>query len=169
MNIIFENKTIYSPEEYKKFQEFHSEKYSFSYLATTAFITFLLVFLCMGQFMAKQFLVGILLLLSIPCFLLWRKWHPSYFNKKEANSKKIKDNMMMTFSFFPYYFYANNGKQKRRCYYLSLYRIFETKENFYLYTNYDYAFVLSKDNFTIGNYEDFLSFIKRKAPFKYKK
>lgn len=169
MEKLFENKTSYTTDEYDKFQEFHYDRYRFSYLGKTIVFSLLLLFLCICQFIVHQFITGFILLLCLAIFLIWRLWYPNYYNKKEQYEKIAKNHTQITFSFYPYYFYVTNGKKKRRFYYFNVHRIYETDFDFYLYLNSERAFLLSKEGFILGTPEDFLMFIKSRTFFKYRK
>ena len=52
---------------------------------------------------------------------------------------------------------------------LKLYKVFETKDYFYLYINPDYAMLVNKNSFEIGTSDDFRKFIKKKCLLKYRK
>lgn len=51
--------------------------------------------------------------------------------------------------------------------YFEFKKIFETDENFFLYTDEKHSLILDKDGFEIGTAKGFSEFIKRKCPFKY--
>ena len=86
--------------------------------------------------------------------------------KKELNnnSKKGKSEVFV-FRFFDKYFRINKSK----IYYFRLYKVFETEKFFYLYLNKEYAAVVNKAGFEIGNANDFSEFIKKKCMLKYSK
>ena len=52
--------------------------------------------------------------------------------------------------------------------YYKIYRAYENKNYFYLYLNKDYAFIIEKSGFIIGNKDEFRNFIKSKFRFKFK-
>ena len=51
--------------------------------------------------------------------------------------------------------------------YFQIKKIFETEENFFLYTDDKHSLILDKDGFEIGSAKEFSKFIKKKCPFKY--
>jgi len=81
--------------------------------------------------------------------------------KKFAQSKETT----VTINFYKFYF-----KIEQKVYpYLKLYKVFETKEYFYLYVNEENAVLVNKKGFKIGTTEEFTEFIKKKCLFKYHK
>lgn len=169
MNSLFKNITTYSPELYQEFQSFHHNKYSFSYQFYTLFIMVLLLFCAIVNFSGNNMVLGLFFLLIFSCFIGWRFLYPSFLVRKESTSKKITTKMKNTFSFYKNYIHIRNKEGAFRFYYYRLYRVFETKNYFYLYYNKNHSFVLSKDGFCLGTSEDFATFIHKKALFKYTK
>lgn len=74
--------------------------------------------------------------------------------------------MKNTYSFYDKYIQITNSKDDIKLNYYKLYKIFETKNYFYLYINKNYSFVLSKDGFSIGSPNNFCKFIKKKIWYK---
>ena len=52
--------------------------------------------------------------------------------------------------------------------YYKIYKAYENKDFIYLYINKDYAFILEKSGFLIGDADLFKKFIKNKIKFKFK-
>lgn len=74
--------------------------------------------------------------------------------------------MKNTYVFYDKYMQIINSSNNIKLNYYKLYKVFETKNYFYLYINKNYSFVLSKDGFSIGNPDDFYKFIKKKTWYK---
>ena len=82
--------------------------------------------------------------------------------QKELNSKKETG---FIFTFYKNYFTIN----KKTIYYFKLFKVFETKDYFYLYIDEDTAALVSKKGFEIGTAEEFSNFIRKKCLLKFSK
>lgn len=167
MEIQFQNTTTYTLEEYKKFVQFHNEKYNTRYHLYTLFILILLIFCMVLQFRYQNIVLGILFVFILGGFLFYRVFYPLFFIKKEASSKKITQKMTNTYTFYCNFVRITNGKDDIELKYRRFYKIFETKERFYLYLSKNYAYILDKNTFNIGNVHEFYSFMKRKLWIKF--
>ncbi len=163
--ILFKNVTKYNSKNYNQFIEFHNKKYSFSNNFYTVIMTILLIY-CIILNIKKQNVPFIFLFIALLIgFLLWRIYFPmKRYQKTHKKLSNIKE-ACYTFSFYYFYFLLD----KKVIYYFKLYKVFETKDYFYLYINPDYAMLVSKSGFELGSAEDFSTFIKKKCLFKYRK
>ena len=73
-----------------------------------------------------------------------------------------------TFIFYKRYIKLKYARKYDIIPYFKIYKIFETKEYFYLYTDENHSLILSKDGFEIGTPRKFTEFIKKKCPLKYR-
>ena len=166
MNKLFENTTTYTSDVYREFVEFHNKKYNLKYNLYTLFMLALIVFCMVLQFSYSNVSLGILFLLIMIVFLIWRVFHPFFFVKKEANSDKVKKQLTNTYSFYDNYIEIKNDNDSFNLRYFKLHKVFETENNFYLYINKNYSFVLDKNGFSIGNPDLFYDFIREKIWYK---
>lgn len=162
MEIRFQNTTAYNLAEYKKFVEFHSDKYNFKYHFYTLFIIALLIFCIVLQFCYGKILLGISFIFALVFFLFYRILHPIFLIKKEASSKKVQKKMENTYTFYDDFVIISSGKDRVKLKYSKFYKIFEEQDRFYLYLDKNHSYLLLKSNFSIGNSNDFYAFIKRK-------
>ncbi len=102
------------------------------------------------------------------CFLIYRIGRPRFIVNKELESDKLENNLTNKFSFFDKYFEVENPNGKFNYKYSMIYRAFDKEDCFYLYITKENAFLLSKNTFSLGNANDFSSFIKSKCHSKYK-
>lgn len=167
MDKLFENTTTYNSIEYRKFVEFHNKKYGFRTDFYTLFILFLIIFCMVLQFSYGNTTLGCLFIIIAIGFICYRVFYPYFFVKKEAKSDKVKKQLTNTYSFYDNYMEIKNKNDFIKLKYYKLYRIFETSDNFYLYMNKNYSFVISKSGFSIGKHEDFYKFIKKKLWFRF--
>ena len=164
MKPLFKNITKYNSNNYKEFTEFHTNKYSFSQNAYTIIMSILLIYCIFINIKNKDFLIILLFMGILVLFLGWRLYLP--YKRSEKIKKEYKDNKErgFIFSFYKHYFTLNN----KTIYYFKLYRVFETKDYFYLYIDEDNAALVSKKGFEIGTAEDFSNFIKKKCFLKFR-
>lgn len=165
-NIIFENKTKYGIKIYNEFLKFHQEKYNWKYTISTFIIAIMLIFCIIINFKASNYLVGILFIVAFVGLFLYRIYNPIKIIKRERKSEQIQKEKEFIFKFYKRYFVVSDKKTRNKITYWRLYKAFEDKDNFYLYINKNYAFVLEKKGFNIGNYQEFMPFIKKKILFK---
>lgn len=162
VEIRFQNVTEYNLKEYKKFVEFHSEKNNFKYNLYTLFVTALIIFCMVMQFCYGKVLVGIGFIFVLVAFILYRFLHPIFYTKKEATSKKVKQHMKNTYTFYDDFVVISNKTDNVKLKYSKFYKVFNEDDRFYLYLDKNHSYILLKNNFTIGNANDFYNFIKKK-------
>lgn len=165
MKPLFTNTTKYNKNNYEQFLEFHNKKFSFSYNFYTITMTILLMICIVLNIAEKNILFILMFLCILVAFLLYRLYFP--FKRHEKTEKQYEENKetQCKYSFYKWYFTLNN----QTFYYFKLYKIFETKDYFYLYINDEHASLVNKKGFELGNAEDFSKFIKKKCLFKYSK
>ena len=163
--ILFKNITKYNSKNYNQFTEFHNKKYALSNTFYTIIMTILLIY-CIILNIKKLNVPFIFLFITLLIgFLLWRIYFPmKRYQKTQKELSNIKE-ASYTFSFYNLYFLLD----KKAIYYFKLYKVFETKDYFYLYINPDYAMLVSTSGFELGSAEDFGKFIRKKCLFKYRK
>lgn len=169
MNYLFENKTVYSKEEYLTFEDFHNGKYSLSYHLYTLVVIFMLIFCMILQFQAQNITLTFVFFISLLLFIGYRVFHPIELVTKEIQSEKVQTSAINIFTFYPNVITVTTKQGAFDLPYQQLHRVFETSTNFYLYLNKNHSFLLSKQGFTYGNASDFSSFIKKKVSFRFKK
>lgn len=165
MKPLFKNVTTYTPKNYNKFINFHSNKYSRSYFAYTLLFAIMIIYCLIVNIIHKNVLLVFMFILILIVFLICRTYIPAYrYNKNKKKCTNGK-NMTFSFAFYKYYYTVN----KHRFYYFKLHKIFETEEFFYLYVDNENASLLEKSGFVIGSSEQFSEFIKKKCMLKYSK
>lgn len=163
--LLFKNTTKYNKKNYEEFVQFHNNKYNTSYNVYTIIMSILLIYCVIINIKEKNINFMFLFLAILIVFLGLRIYLPVKRHKR--NQKNIANTKIAsyTFSFYDLFFKLD----KEILYYFKLYRVFETEKYFYLYINPNYAMLISKSGFEIGNVEDFRKFIKKKCFFKYRK
>lgn len=164
MKILFKNTTKYDKENRDNFINFHKEKYG-----------------------AKELIKRLLLLICILYILLFNliniNWHSlliivpigiaiyfinKYKNKLQRNKNKKQKDKEFSFFFYEGHIKVKCKRQFERMSYFEIKKIFETDDNFFLYTDDTHSLILDKEGFEIGDKKNFAEFIKRKCPFKYR-
>ena len=125
----------------------------------------LMIYCIVLNIIQKNILFILLFLTMLILTFVFRMYLPvkryQYTKKKLAKNKQTNFN----FSFFKFHFTVN----KKSILYFKLYKVFETKDYFYLYVNEESAVLVAKNGFKIGTAEEFSEFIKKKCLFKYSK
>lgn len=73
------------------------------------------------------------------------------------------------YEFYENTFKASNKFNEEEINYLSMYKVYETKTNFYFYINRKDALIIDKNKFEVGDNKDFSDFLKARLNKRYKK
>ena len=165
--LLFKNSTQYSKKLYDIFINFHRNKFSLKYDLFTIFILILLIYCLIMTIINKIILLSITFALVIIIFVSYRLLGPIFFYKKEVRKKAITKEKVFKFYFYDRYFKIRDNLNYDTIPYFRLYKVFETKNFFYLYFNKKYSFIIDKAGFTQGTAEEFSDFIKSKMWIKY--
>lgn len=165
MKPLFKNITKYNSKNYEQFIKFHGEKFNFSYNMYTAVMSVLLIYCIILNIMQKNIPFVLLFLALLILIFLFRMYLP--MKRYQKTQKQYSKNKETSISFIFYKFYFTVGKKTFP--YMRLYKVFETKDYFYLYIDDENAVLISKNGFKMGTAEEFSEFIKKKCFFKYKK
>ncbi len=169
MEALFKNKTTFSQENYMKLVAFHQKKNNWKYWLYTATFSILLIICLAFQLIAKDYLFVFICLFILFGFLAYRFINPYHKTRKELSSDKVQNHMINYYFFYEKYFKIKNKLGTSKLKYYKLYKVYETKEYFYLYIAKDYAFILDKNGFEIGSTKQFSQFMKHKMRFKFSK
>lgn len=165
MKPLFKNVTKYNSKNYEQFIKFHGEKFNFSYNLYTIVMSILLIYCIILNIMQKNIPFVLLFLALLILIFLFRMYLP--MKRYQKTKKQYSKNKETSISFMFYKFYFAVGKKTLP--YMRLYKVFETKDYFYLYIDDENAVLVSKNGFRVGTAEEFSKFIKKKCFFKYKK
>ena len=164
MKILFKNTTKYDKENRENFMKFHKDKYGkkefFYEILITMAILYMIIFLIISlKWRALIFIVP----LVCGIYFLYE-----YSRKKKKNKNKKQKNKEFTFYFYERYIKIKCGRKFERVLYFEIKKLFETDKNFFLYTDDTHSLILDKDGFEIGNEKDFVEFMRKKCPFRYR-
>ena len=165
MKPLFKNVTIYNSKIYNQFVKFHGQKFGFAYNAYTIVMILLLLYCIILNIMQVNIPLLFLFLALLIFIILFRMYWP--MKKQEKTKKKFAQNKQnsVTIDFYKFYFKVADNVYP----YFKLYKVFETKDYFYLYVNEENAVLVSKNGFKLGSAEEFTAFIKKKVLLKYSK
>jgi len=165
MKPLFKNITIYNSKNYNQFIKFHGEKFNFSYNMYTLVMLVLMIYCIVLNIMQKNILLLLLFLIMFVLTVFFRMVLPAKRYQKTKKKFSLSKQTSVTMNFYKFYF-----KIEQKVYpYLKLYKVFETKDYFYLYIDEENAVLVDKNGFKLGTADDFTDFIKKKCLFKYSK
>lgn len=167
MKILFKNTTEYSKENYNEFAKFHTEKFGIKTLIKFGLVSLCLLYIIIINLINKNWrAIGIILLVCVIIYII----NKIRLEKQVEDRKKTtKEKKKFTFFFYDKYIKVKCGRKFERIRYFELYKIFQTNDYFFLYTDEEHSLILNKDGFEIGTSKGFDLFIKKKCPLKYKK
>ena len=165
MKPLFKNITIYNSKNYNQFIKFHGEKFNFSYNMYTFFMLALMLYCIILNILQKNILLFLLFLAIFALTIVFRMVWP--VKRYQKTKKKFAQNKQtsITINFYKFYFKIDENIYT----YLKLYKVFETKDYFYLYIDEQNAVLVNKNGFKVGTEKEFTEFIKKKCLFKYSK
>ena len=169
MEILFQNKTTYNKELYLKFNEFHIEKFGLKYELEMLLFILMFIYCIILNLKNRSIYLSLLLIITLIIYILWKVFKPIFIYKNELKSRKIIKNHTFTYDFYKYFFKITYKKKTITIFYFKLKKLYETNENYYLYIDKNHAFLLDKNNFTIGNSKSFTEFINKKCLFRLRK
>lgn len=167
MNILFKNKTKYTKQIYKKYLQFHQNKFKHKYIFTTIVIILLLLFCIVTNLKYQNYPTSFVLIVSLTAFLFYKFFYPIKKVQKELKTEKFEKEKIFTFKFYEKFFTISDNKKFEKIKYWKLYRVYESKDFFYLYIDKEHAFLLDKSTFIKGNPYDFYKFIRKKYLLKF--
>lgn len=161
MKILFKNTTKYDKENCNNFEEFHFRKYGTKELIKLGLSLLVMLYIIISNIFYKNWIFLSIAVLVIAIVYAIRKY--------ETKGNKRKEIKKYVFCFYENYMKVKYKKQEDRVLYLEFKKIFETKDNFFLYTDDTHSMILDKKGFNVGTPEGFTQFIKKKCPLKFKK
>ena len=168
MKVLFKNTTRYTEEQYWKFLKFHDSKYGIQYRILTIIVSIIILYMVAANIVAKNITLVYILFIAFVIFLLYRYFSQEKIVKDEIKGESLQKQKEYTFTFFENSINIQDNSQKQNIPYKQIYRVFETKEYFYMYTDKTHSLMLSKSGFEVGTSEDFAIFMKKKYVYKFK-
>ena len=160
LKALFKNKTAYSKKIYDRFLEFHRNKFGFKYKLYNIIVIGTILACIVYSVGYKAYTTSVVFCIILVIFIIWRSLKPVAEVSKDYNSDKVKKSTIYTFNFYDKYFTVQDKKTVSKIKYYKLYRLFQTKDFFYLYIDKSHAFLIDKSGFFKGNSVDFYKFIK---------
>ena len=166
MEILFKNKTKYTKEIYQKYLEFHQNKFGLKYKFITILVFLLLSFCFIINLKYSNYNTAFVFIIALISFFIYIFFAPTKKIQKELKTEKFEKEKEFTFTFYNNFFVISDKKNSEKIKYWKLYKIYETKEFFYLYINKSHALLLDKSSFSKGNISEFFKFIRKKIWYK---
>ena len=168
MNELFINKTKCTKKDFVRFQNSYKREYAVPELMGFLFYVAFFLFCIILSFMSKEYKLGSILICVFILYLAYKFiYQPNRIKKQEKSNQLLKE-YINTYIFYNNYFKTKNIDGEAQTFYFKIYKVIETKTNFYIYVSRDYAFIISKSGFKDDKCEEFTKFIKKKTRFKYK-
>ena len=165
MKILFKNTTKYDKENRENFINFHKNKYGTKELIKAILISIPISYIIIFNVINMGwYSLLILIPLGILVYYIYK-----YAEKKKKSKKKKQKNKDFTFFFYERHIKIKCKRQFERMTYFEIKKVFETDENFFLYTDDKKSMILDKEGFEIGTSKGFAEFIKKKCPLRYRK
>lgn len=164
MKILFRNTTKYDKDNRENFINFHKNKYGKKEVTKALILIICILYMILFNLMNLNWQGLIVLVILVVIYYFVTK---IIISKRKEKNKKQK-NREFTFFFYERYIKIKSKRQFERMSYFEIKKIFETENNFFLYTDDKHSLILDKEGFSIGTSKEFSEFIKRKCPFKYK-
>jgi len=161
MKVLFKNTTKYDKENCNNFIMFHNKKYGTKELLKAILVAICILYMLIFNIINKNWYL-LLILIVIGILLYFVNTHKEEKKKKER--KKVKE---FTFYFYERYIKIKYKRQFERMTYFEIKKVFETKENFFLYVDEKKSLILDKEGFEVGTSKEFSQFIRRKCPLRY--
>lgn len=169
MEPLFKNTTDYTKKEYTEFEKFHINKVHKKSKIIFIILCAIIIIDAILLITIKSYTYGICFLIIGIVFLLLKLFLPYLHVKNIFKSDKITPNIKNNYEFYEDNMKIYNDISSSDIKYEKLYKVYESKDSFYLYTSKFQAFLVSKNCFSIGNSDDFSKFIENKLSENYKK
>lgn len=168
MNLLFKNTTKYTKNLYLNFLTFHNKIFGLRY---HLFSFFGIAFFVIGIIMQLSYLLFVQALIFtafLIIFVIYRYSFSTSKISKELKSKKMNDSEEINFCFYDDHFEVLNESTGVSLEYKKIYKVYDLPDLFYIYISKQYALLVDKNSFTIGNHLDFSDFLIKKCKRKYK-
>ena len=163
MKVLFKNETEYSKENCRRFIKFHVDKFRKKEIIKSFTFMLCVIYMIIFNIVQSNWIILLYILgISVIVYVLFLIRYKKKSKKNEKMGKKV----------FTFYFYNRHIKVKykrkfERIFYITIKKIYETDDNFFLYLNDSDSLIIDKKGFLVGNAKDFTKFIRKKCLFKY--
>ena len=171
--MMIEVTTQYTKESYRKFQWFHSTRKG---VRKVVFITYLAIMICVAVTLLFMLLIdgrNLIATLFISLSLLFLSMLYILRPHINANSTFKKNPSLfdaeLTFTFHENYFTLQTKGMvigTSDIPYEALYRVYQTKDYFYLYAQQRLSYIIDKADFTVGKPQDLAVLLEKAIPAK---
>lgn len=145
MKILFKNTTEYNRENYNEFIKLHQEKFGIKTIIKIVIIGLCLLYIIIMNLLYKNLETAGIILIVVG--IIYSLYKMQISRQVKDTKKNIKGKKKFTFYFYEKYIKVKCGRKFERILYFELYKIFQTDEYFFLYTDEDHSLILSKTRF----------------------
>lgn len=136
--------TTYTEEEYLKFNQFHVFKRNIIGVIFFAICATIIILSATVMLFVQSYLQACFFYVFIIVMGLLYIYSPKIAVKRILKTDKVLKDSVQEYTFFSTYLTLKNQNSETKLEYEKLFRIYETKTNFYLYINKFQAFLVSK-------------------------
>ncbi len=168
MEKLFENKTPYTYEEYLKLNKFHFSKskkvYNILIIACIILIYSISIFMLI---VGSKILEPILYIIFATALGGIIKVIPYVATKSITKTDSFINNVTNDEVFYDEYLINKTEQSELKVLYNQVFKAYETKTHFYIYVNKRAAMIVNKENFILGNVDEFRKFLNNKLDNKF--
>ena len=162
-NYLFKTDVVVTEKEFKKFQKFYLNKFKNSFIPKLILIALTIVAIIINLLKGNFYLVSLIIIFVIIYVIAFVLTIDRQI--KKMYQKNIKINMLKeTITFFEDHFESKSKYNYCQLKYDDIFKICETKSNFYIFTSKREAFIIIKDE--LEDVDDFRSFMMKRANYK---
>lgn len=160
---LFQTKTVIDIDEFKKFQKFYLNKFK-SNIVPKLIMAFLAILAIILNFYKGNYdVVGLVVVFIIAYPIVLNFTLNSQIKKMYKSNKRI--NMLEeVLTFYDDYLESKSSHNYCKVQYNDIYKVCETKRNFYIFISDNQAFIIIKKE--IVDIDNFKEFLMNKAPYK---
>lgn len=160
---LFKTSTIIDMYEFKKFQKFYLNKFKSSIIPIIIMALLAIVAIVLNFIKGNYSVVGLVIVFIIVYPIILSFTLSSQIKKMYKSNKRI--NMLEeTLTFYDEFLESKSDHNYCKVQYTDIYRVCETKSNFYIFISDNQAFIIIKSE--LKDVDGFKDFIIDKAPYK---
>ena len=148
INYLFKSNTIITMNEFKKFQKFYLNKFKNTIIPKIIMIVLALLVIIINIIKQDYKLVGIVIVFVILYPIVLNFAINRQIKKMYTSNKRINELEEILY-FYDTYLESKSKQNYCRVMYEDIYKVCETKSNFYIFLSDNQAFIVIKDNLKV--------------------
>lgn len=162
-NFLYKTTTIIDIKEFKRFQKFYLNKFKSSIWPILVMIALAILAIVLNFYKGNWDVVGLVIIFIIIYPILLKFTLNRQIKKMYKTNKRI--NMLEeTITFYEDYLESCSKHNYCKVQYNDIYKVCETKTNFYIFISDNQAFIIIKEE--LKDLDAFKNFISLKAPYR---